>query len=126
MAKAKVLADRIQIESDVLTNENLRKVSMFAPSALVLTDENDLESKILYEVVASENMNTFSKYGAAFKDGKSLGAIEREENDTDETVKENVKLELTAILSKISRIEDQVTEAMNSIGEINVDIEFLG
>ena len=44
MAKAKVLADRISITSDILTDENLEKVAILAPSVLNLVDElNDKE-----------------------------------------------------------------------------------
>ena len=74
MAKAKILADRISITSDILTDENIEKVSILSPSTLYLYDDKD-ENRILYQVTGNE-FNTFTKYGATFKDGKSLGIFE--------------------------------------------------
>ena len=58
MAKAKVLADRISITSEVLTDENIEKVRILAPSNLVLFDEKK-EDKVLFEVTRSD-YNTFT------------------------------------------------------------------
>ena len=41
MAKAKILADRISITSDVLTDENIEKVRSLSPSTLYLYDDKD-------------------------------------------------------------------------------------
>ena len=47
MAKAKVLDDKLVITSEVLTNENIEKVSILKPSVLILKDEE--ADKVLYE-----------------------------------------------------------------------------
>ena len=122
MAKAKVLADRISITSDVLTDENIEKVSILSPSTLYLYDDKD-EDRILYQVTGNE-FNTFTKYGATFKDGKSLGAIS-EESMAAEDRDSKVKNELTAILTRINRIEEQVSAYLEVAEDLSEDIEFL-
>ena len=122
MAKAKILADRISTTSDVLTDENIEKVSILSPSTLYLYDDKD-ESRILYQVTGNE-FNTFTKYGATFKDGKSLGAISEESMVADDK-ESKVKNELTAILTRINRIEDQVEAYLEVAEDLSDDIEFL-
>ena len=122
MAKAKILADRISITSDVLTDENIEKVSILSPSTLYLYDDKD-ENRILYQVTGNE-FNTFTKYGATFKDGKSLGAISEESMVADDK-ESKVKNELTAILTRINRIEDQVEAYLEVAEDLSEDIEFL-
>ena len=122
MAKAKILADRISITSDILTDENIEKVSILSPSTLYLYDDKD-ENRILYQVTGNE-FNTFTKYGATFKDGKSLGAISEESMVADDK-ESKVKNELTAILTRINRIEDQVAAYLEVAEDLSEDIEFL-
>lgn len=122
MAKAKILADRISITSDILTDENIKKVSILSPSTLYLYDDKD-ENRILYQVTGNE-FNTFTKYGATFKDGKSLGAISEESMVADDK-ESKVKNELTAILTRINRIEDQVEAYLEVAEDLSEDIEFL-
>lgn len=122
MAKAKILADRISITSDVLTDENIEKVSILSPSTLYLYDDKD-ENRILYQVTGNE-FNTFTKYGATFKDGKSLGAISEESMVADDK-ESKVKNELTAILTRINRIEEQVSAYLEVAEDLSDDIEFL-
>ena len=122
MAKAKILADRISITSEVLTDENIEKVSILSPSTLYLYDDKD-ESRMLYQVTGNE-FNTFTKYGATFKDGKSLGAIS-EESMVAEDKEAKVKNELTAILTRINRIEEQVEAYLEVAEDLSEDIEFL-
>ena len=122
MAKAKILADRISITSDVLTDENIEKVSILSPSTLYLYDDKD-ENRILYQVTGNE-FNTFTKYGATFKDGKSLGAISEESMVADDK-ESKVKNELTAILTRINRIEEQVSAYLEVAEDLSEDIEFL-
>ena len=122
MAKAKILADRISITSDVLTDENIEKVSILSPSTLYLYDDKD-ENRVLYQVTGNE-FNTFTKYGATFKDGKSLGAISEESMVADDK-ESKVKNELTAILTRINRIEDQVEAYLEVAEDLSEDIEFL-
>ena len=122
MAKAKILADRISITSDVLTDENIEKVSILSPSTLYLYDDKD-ENRVLYQVTGNE-FNTFTKYGATFKDGKSLGAISEESMVADDK-ESKVKNELTAILTRIDRIEEQVSAYLEVAEDLSDDIEFL-
>lgn len=122
MAKAKILADRISITSDILTDENIEKVSILSPSTLFLYDDKD-ENRVLYQVTGNE-FNTFTKYGATFKDGKSLGAISEESMVADDK-ESKVKNELTAILTRINRIEDQVEAYLEVAEDLSEDIEFL-
>lgn len=122
MAKAKILADRISITSDILTDENIEKVSILSPSTLCLYDDKD-EGRMLYQVTGNE-FNTFTKYGATFKDGKSLGAISEESMVADDK-ESKVKNELTAILTRINRIEDQVEAYLEVAEDLSEDIEFL-
>ena len=122
MAKAKILADRISITSDILTDENIEKVSILSPSTLCLYDDKD-EDRMLYQVTGNE-FNTFTKYGATFKDGKSLGAIS-EESMIAEDKESRIKNELTAILTRINRIEEQVEAYLEVAEDLSEDIEFL-
>lgn len=121
MAKAEVLADRIKISSDVLTNENLRKAEMLKPSALNLRDEE--MDTILYGIANAEPAS-FTKYGATFNDGVSLGAIndrimrlEKEERDKE------IKLFLSDILIKINAIEEQVSAFIEEAAALDEEIE---
>lgn len=121
MAKAEVLADRIKISSDVLTNENLRKAEMLKPSVLNLRDEE--MDTILYGIANAEPAS-FTKYGATFNDGVSLGAIndrimclEKEERDKE------IKLFLSDILIKINAIEEQVSAFIEEAAALDEEIE---
>lgn len=124
MAKAKVLADRISITSEVLTDANIEKVNVLAPSNLKLFDEKD-ESKVLFEV-ASDEYNTFTKNGAVFKDGKSLGSISQDIMELEREEKEDkIKTILTAVLTRINIIEEQVAEYLETAEDLSEDVEFL-
>lgn len=125
MSKAKILADRVSITSDVLTDENLERIETLAPSVLSLVDENSDE--ILYRVASDATSNSFTKYGATFKGGISLGAISKEILDLDKDTKERkIKDSLAGILTKINLIEDQVTEYLENAVDLSDDIEFIG
>ncbi len=124
MAKAKILADRISITSEVLTDENIEKVRILSPSTLVLFDEKD-ETKALYEV-SNGVCNTFTSYGAVFNDGKTLGAIDESILSLDKEEKEaKIKTILTAVLTRINAIEVQVEEYLEDAIDLSDDVEFL-
>ena len=124
MAKAKVLADRISITSEVLTDANIEKVNVLAPSNLKLFDEKD-ESKVLFEI-ASDEYNTFTKNGAVFKDGKSLGSISQDIMELEKEEKEDkIKTILTAVLTRINIIEEQVADYLETAEDLSEDVEFL-
>ena len=124
MAKAKVLADRISITSEILTDANIEKVNVLAPSNLKLFDEKD-ESKVLFEV-ASDEYNTFTKNGAVFKDGKSLGSISQDIMELEREEKEDkIKTILTAVLTRINIIEEQVADYLETAEDLSEDVEFL-
>ena len=121
MAKAKVLADRISITSEVLTDENIEKVSILAPSVLMLTDED----KVLYQV-CGDVYNNFNTNGAAFKEGKTLGTISEEIMGLEKEAKEaKIKTLLTAVVTRINAIEEQVNAYIEDAEELDDAIEFL-
>ena len=124
MAKAKVLADRISITSEVLTDANIEKVRILAPSNLLLVDEMN-EDTVLFEVTADE-YNSFTKHGAVFKDGKSLGSISQEVMELDKEEREaKLKTILTAVLTRINAIEEQVENYLENAEDLSDDVEFL-
>lgn len=124
MAKAKILADRISITSEILTDENIEKVKILSPSTLVLFDEKD-ETKALYEI-SNGVCNTFTSYGAVFNDGKTLGAIDESILSLDKEEKEaKIKTILTAVLTRINAIEAQVEEYLEDAIDLSEDVEFL-
>ena len=124
MAKAKVLADRICITSEILTDENIEKVRILAPSNLVLFDEKK-EDKVLFEVNHSE-YNTFTEYGACFKEGKTSGALSEELLSLEKEKREaKIKTMLTAVLTRINAIEEQVENYLEVAEDLSEDVEFL-
>ena len=121
MAKAKVLDDKVVITSDVLTNENIERVSILKPSVLILKDEE--ANKVLYEI-ATDDCNCITPYGAIFKDGKAIMGLTVDE-DNEEAKKNKMKNIITSILVKINAIEEQVEDFLNEADDIDVEIEFL-
>ena len=125
MAKAKILADRISITSEVLTDANIEKVSILAPTVLQLLDGLENHIKVLYEVACGE-YNTFTKNGAVFKDGKSLGSISQDIMELEKEEKEDkIKTILTAVLTRINIIEEQVAAYLETAEDLSEDVEFL-
>ena len=124
MAKAKVLADRICITSEVLTDENIEKVRILAPSNLVLFDEKK-EDKVLFEVTRSD-YNTFTEYGACVKEGKTLDAKTEKVLSLDkDKKKKKIKTMLTAVLTRINAVEAQVENYLEVAEDLSEDVEFL-
>jgi len=121
MAKAKVLDDKVVITSEVLTNENIERVSILKPSVLILKDEE--ADKVLYEVTTGD-CNSITNYGAIFKDGKAIAGLSVDA-DNEEARKAKMKNIITSILVKIGAIEDQVTEYLEEAETIEADVEFL-
>ena len=121
MAKAKVLDDKVVITSEVLTNENIERVSILKPSVLILKDEE--ADKVLYEV-ASGDCNSITNYGAIFKDGKAIGGL-TVDADNEEARKAKMKNIITSNLVKINAIEEQVTKYLEEAETIQADVEFL-
>lgn len=120
MAKAKVLEDKVVISSEVLTDENLERISVLNPSVLSLRDE---EGEILYQVATSD-INSFTRNGASFKCGKTSATIFIDEDDENKR-KDILTAEITKSLISINKIEEQVTEYLDDTDEIEVDIDFL-
>ena len=121
MARAKVLDDKVVITSEVLTNENIERVSILKPSVLILKDEE--ADKVLYEVTTGD-CNSITNYGAIFKDGKAIAGLSVDA-DNEEARKAKMKNIITGILVKIGAIEDQVTEYLEEAETIEADVEFL-
>lgn len=123
MAKAKVLDDKVVIKSDILTDENLRKVLLLNPSALKLVDENS--NNTLYEVTGGA-CNSFTQYGAVFAKGESKANIEIVNVD-DEEAKLVLKELVTGNLIRINAIEEQVEGFLDNstFDDVAEDVEFL-
>lgn len=121
MAKAKVLDDKVVITSEVLTNENIEKVSILKPSVLILKDEE--ADKVLYEI-ATGDCNSITNYGAIFKDGKAIAGLSVDA-ETEEAKRNKMKTIISSILIKINAIEEQVSEYLNEAEDIQADVEFL-
>lgn len=121
MAKAKVLDDKVVITSDVLTNENIERVSILKPSVLVLKDEE--ADRVLYEI-ATGDCNSLTSYGAIFKDGKTIAGICVDAED-EAARKAKMKTIITSILVKVNAIEEQVKAYLESAEDIEADVEFL-
>ena len=121
MAKAKVLDDKVVITSDVLTNENIEKVSILKPSVLILKDEES--DTVLYEI-ATADCNSITNYGAIFKDGKAIGGL-TVTAESEEAKKNKMKNVITSILTKVNAIEEQVKNYLEDSEDIEIDIEFL-
>ena len=121
MAKAKVLDDKVVITSEVLTNENIEKVSILKPSVLILKDEE--ADKVLYEI-ATGDCNSITNYGAIFKDGKAIAGLSVDA-ETEEAKRNKMKTIISSILVKINAIEEQVSEYLNEAEDIQADVEFL-
>lgn len=121
MAKAKVLDDKVVITSEVLTNENIERVSILKPSVLILKDEE--ADKVLYEI-ATDDCNSITNYGAIFKDGKAIAGLTVDAAD-EEAKKNKMKNIITSILVKINAIEEQVKNYLEEAEDIEADVEFL-
>lgn len=120
MAKAKVLDDRVVITSEVLTNENIERVSILKPSVLILKDEET--NTVLYEVAVGD-CNSITNYGAIFKDGKAVASLAVDGDE--DTKKTKMKAIITSILVKLNAIENQVKEYLDNAEDIDADVEFL-
>lgn len=126
MAKARVLEDRIKITSEVLTDEVLEKVMTLAPSALVVTDAYCVnDERVLYEVTKGD-VNTFTKFGATFKDGATIGSISAATMELSKEEREaKIKNHLIRVLNYINNIEEQVKEFVENVADLDFEIDFL-
>ncbi len=124
MAKAKVLADTISITSEVLTDENIRKVQALSPVTLKVIDETEGE---LYTVGTAKDFTELTKYGAIFHDGKTVGRMPGYNYIEDADKEEAITNYLLTILVRINAIESAVEEflATNEFNEVVEDIEFI-
>lgn len=125
MAKAKILADRFSITSEVLTDETIERISLLAPSVLRLYDERD-EKKVLFEVT-KDDCTALTNYGAVFKNGKAVGTIPENIMEIEDVTVRNNKITnaITAILTRINAIEEQVEAYLEDAIDLADDIEFL-
>lgn len=124
MAKAKILHDRISIKSDILTDENLEKVALLSPSSLILKDEED--GTVLYGVAKSDSLATFNNNGACFKDGVTVGTVDKAIMDLEADKRQSkIQTIVTATLMRINEIERQVESYLEDAEDFEGDIEFL-
>lgn len=123
MAKAKILYDRISIKSDILTDTNLEKVALLSPSTLYLKDE---DGTVLYGVAKSDSLATFNSNGACFKDGVTVGTVDKATMELDADKKQSkIQTIVTAALMRINEIERQVESYLEDADNFEEDIEFL-
>ena len=124
MAKAKVLADTISITSEVLTDENIRKVAALSPSLLKIVDENEGE---LYGIGTTGSISNVSRYGALFKNGEAVGRVPNFDTIEEDKREAAITNYLTPILVRINAIEDAVEEFINNneFDDVAEDIEFM-
>lgn len=123
MAKAKVLDNKIVIRSEILTDTNIKKAELLAPSILRLTDEET--GNTLYEVAMNE-YNVFNINGAVFHEGKTVGSIsESIMSLPKEEMEEEVKNLLTAVLIRVNAIEEQMNLFIKEASKIKPEIEFI-
>lgn len=124
MAKAKVLADTISITSEVLTDENIRKVQALSPVTLKVIDETEGE---LYTITTAKDSTELTRYGAVFHDGKAVGRMPGYNAIEDADKEEAITNYLLTILVRINAIESAVEEflATNEFNDVVEDIEFI-
>jgi len=123
MAKAKVLDNKIVIRSEILTDTNIKKAELLAPSVLRLTDEET--GNTLYEV-ATDEYTVFNINGAVFHEGKTVGSIsESIMSLPKEEMEEEVKNFLTAVLIRVNAIEEQMNLFIKEASKIKPEIEFI-
>lgn len=124
MAKAKILDNKVVITSDVLSDKNIERASILAPSVLQLVDEYDA-SKILFEVTSGLS-NSFTTYGAIFKDGKTVGNISDAIMEQEKEVREaHITNLISSTLIKINAVEEQIKEYLEGAEDLSTDIEFM-
>ena len=120
MAKAKIFEGRVRITSDVIDNDNVRKLEALNEEALVLTNEKTGEE--IFRVATTDNANetAFSRNGVVFCEGKAVGDFEMNE---DGTLDEDDLYNLEAILRRVNKIESQVNAALKALGKEELVIE---
>ena len=120
MAKAKIFEGRVRITSDVIDNDNVRKLEALNEEALVLTNEKTGEE--IFRVATTDNANetAFSRNGVVFCEGKAVGDFEMNE---DGTLDEDDLYNLEAVLRRINKIESQVNAALKALGKEELVIE---
>ena len=120
MAKAKIFEGRVRITSDVIDNDNVRKLEALNEEALVLTNEKTGEE--IFRVATTDNANetAFSRNGVVFCEGKAVGDFEMNE---DGTLDEDDLYNLEAVLRRVNKIESQVNAALKTLGKEELVIE---
>lgn len=100
MAKAKVFEGRVRIET-TLTDTDIRKADSLEPDALVLRDKND---ELIF-IVTTDKETCASKYGVTVHNGKAT--THYSVNDEGKMTEKDT-WELNGILSKLTKVEQQV------------------
>ena len=120
MAKAKIFEGRVRITSDVIDNDNVRKLEALNEEALVLTNEKTGEE--IFRVATTDNANetAFSRNGVVFCEGKAVGDFEMNE---DGTLDDDDLYNLEAVLRRVNKIESQVNAALKALGKEELVIE---
>ena len=120
MAKAKIFEGRCRITSEVIDNDNVRKLEALNEEALVLTNEKTGEEIFRVATTDDANATAFSRNGVVFCEGKAVGDFEMNE---DGTLDDQDLYNLEAILRRVNKIESQVTAALKALGKEELVIE---
>jgi hypothetical protein len=120
MAKAKIFEGRVRITSDVIDNDNVRKLEALNEEALVLTNEKTGEE--IFRVATTDNANetAFSRNGVVFCEGKAVGDFDMNE---DGILDDEDLYNLEAILRRVNKVESQVNAALKALGKEELIIE---
>jgi len=120
MAKAKIFEGRVRITSDVIDNDNVRKLEALNEEALVLTNEKTGEE--IFRVATTDNANetAFSRNGVVFCEGKAVGDFDMNE---DGTLDDEDLYNLEAVLRRVNKVESQVNAALKALGKEELIIE---
>jgi hypothetical protein len=120
MAKAKIFEGRVRITSDVIDNDNVRKLEALKEDALVLTNEKTGEEIFRVAITDNANATAFSRNGVVFCNGKAVGDFTMSEDGSMDT---EDMYNLEAILRRVNKVESQVKEALEDLGEEEIVIE---
>lgn len=113
MVKIKVLKTLGVIESEILTDSNLKVIQSLNPNVLRLEDG--------FSVAHNGEDYNFNAVGAMFLDGETIA------NFNEGLTQEEITEELTVVGFKLNAIEEQVKTYLKEINKdiVNVNIEFL-
>lgn len=117
MARLRKVGTAIVLTS-ALKEDEIKKVSKFAPAALVLLDE---DKEVIFKVGLSERRQ-IGKYGVAFNSKNTAGSAELTVM-TDLKDKEAVTEEYGVIIANLQKVEAQVAAALEDVKAVFASVE---